>query len=382
MLVAGLISGTSVDGIDVALAEIRGAGFRMKVRVRAHYTFPYSAPVRRAILGVSDAVTRTGRIAGLHFLLGELFAEAVQRACRMADIPAGSLQLIGSHGQTIFHQGRPRSLLGRQIACTLQIGEPAVIAARTGADVVADFRPADIAAGGQGAPLVPYADYLLYRSRRLFRVSLNIGGIANITSIPAGAGPGQVVAFDTGPGNIVLDALAAHFSGGRRKFDRGGRMAARGRVDQKLLRSLLADPYFRRPPPKSAGREQYGAAFVARLLRAALPPQDLMATATAFTALSIAAGIRRFAGRPGEMPHEVIVSGGGLRNATLMGYLAAFLPGVRLRPSDDFGVDSDSKEALAFAILAYESYHRRPSNLPSATGARSPQILGKVIFAR
>lgn len=377
MLVAGLMSGTSVDGIDVALVEIQGVGFRMRVRPLAHYSFPYPAGVRQAVLAISDAVAHTGQVARLNFLLGELFADAVKRACHRARIPLAKLRLIGSHGQTIYHQGKPQKLLGRALACTLQIGEPAIIATRTGVDVVADFRPSDLAAGGQGAPLVPYVDYLVYRSPRLFRVALNIGGIANVTAIPAGAGPDQVIAFDTGPGNMILDALAARFSGGRWKYDRDGRMAARGHPDRKLLEELLSDPYFRRPPPKSAGREQYGEAFVTALLGRGLAPEDLTATATAFTAASIALGIHRFAGRPDEL----IVSGGGLRNPQVMAHLAGLLPGVRLRTSNDLGIDSDAKEAIAFAVLAYESYHRRASNLPSATGARQSQILGKVVFA-
>jgi anhydro-N-acetylmuramic acid kinase len=278
----------------------------------------------------------------------------------------------------VYHQGRPEKLLGRHLACTLQIGEPAVIAARTGVPVVADFRPADIAAGGEGAPLVPFVDYLLYRSPRVNRVALNIGGISNITSIPAGGGPDEVVAFDTGPGNMILDTLATRFSGGRERYDRNGRLAAHGRADLPLLRELLADPYFRRRPPKSAGREQYGAEFVTRLLGSRLARADLMATAAAFTAASIALGIRRFAAWPGEL----VVSGGGLRNPQVMARLAAFLPGVRLRTSNDFGIDSDAKEAIAFAVLGHETWRRRPANLPSATGARNPVILGKITLAR
>lgn len=381
MIVAGLISGTSADGIDVALVDIHGAGRRTRLRVLAHHTFPYPRRVREAVLSVSDATAHTGVVARLNFLLGELFAEAVYRACTLAKIPIRKLGLIGSHGQTIYHQGKPASFLGRPVACTFQIGEAAVIAERTGVDVVADFRAADVAAGGQGAPLVPYVDYLLYRSPRRFRVALNIGGIANITAIPAAASPEQVIAFDTGPGNMVIDALAAHFSGGRQKFDRDGELAARGRVRRPLLDRLLSDPYFRLRPPKSAGREQYGASFVAELLRRRLAPEDLVATATAFTAASIALGIRRFAGGSSERPHELIVSGGGLRNPALMALLAGFLPGIRILTSNDFGIDSDAKEAIAFAVLAYESYHRRAGNLPSATGARRPCVLGKIAAA-
>ena len=377
MIVAGLISGTSVDGIDVALVDIRGVGFGTRVRPLAHFGFAYPPGAREAILGISNTDTHTAQVARLNVLVGEWFASAVQRACRKAQIPMSRLGLIGSHGQTIYHQGRPERLLGRPVACTLQIGEPAVIAARTGVHVVADFRPADMAAGGQGAPLVPYADYLLYRSPRRNRVSLNIGGIANITSIPAGAGPEEVVAFDTGPGNILLDALAAHFSRGRERCDRNGRLAAQGCADPELLEELLRDRYYRQRPPKSAGREQYGAEFVAWLLARRLPPADLMATAAQFTAETIALGIRRFA----VWPEELIVSGGGLRNPQVMVRLAALLPGVNVRTSNDFGIASDAKEAIAFALLAYETWRRRPSNLPSATGASRAVILGKVVYA-
>jgi anhydro-N-acetylmuramic acid kinase len=398
MLVAGLISGTSADGIDVALVEIAGAGFRMRVCPLAHCSSPYPPRVRAAVLEVAEpsacADSARGRlckrgpdrVSSLNFLLGELFAEAVERACYEAKIPMSRVRLIGSHGQTVFHQGKPRKFLGRSIASTLQIGEPAVIAARTGIDVVADFRPGDIAAGGEGAPLVPYVDYLLYRSRRIPRIALNIGGIANITIIPAGAGPEQVAAFDTGPGNMIMDALASRFTGGRLRYDRDGKMAAAGHVDRKLLDNLLAGAYFRRPPPKSAGREQYGAEFVERLLRSGLAAEDLMATATAFTAESIALAVRRFGGgavtAARKAPVELIVSGGGLRNPQLMAQLVAALPEMRIRTSNDFGIDSDAKEAIAFAVLAYESYHRRPSNLPSATGARRPAVLGKIVFSR
>jgi anhydro-N-acetylmuramic acid kinase len=370
VIVAGLMSGTSADGIDVAIVEIEGR----RIRPLANYGFPYPPGVREAILAVSNTNTHTAQIARLNVLVGELFAAALKRACRRARL--ARLDLIGSHGQTIYHQGTPERLFGRSIACTLQIGEPAVIAARTGVNVVADFRPADMAAGGQGAPLVPYVDYLLYRHPWRNRVALNIGGIANITSIPAGAAADQVIAFDTGPGNMVLDALASHFTGGRQPFDRDGRMASRGRVDRELLDELLADPYLRRRPPKSAGREQYGAEFVASLLKRELAAEDLMATAAAFTAASIALGIRRFA----VWPEEVIVSGGGLHNRQLMAQLAAFLPGVQVQASDDFGINSDAKEAIAFAVLAYETWRRRPANLPSATGASRPVMLGKVVY--
>ena len=377
MRVAGLMSGTSLDGIDVAIVEISGRGWAKRIRTLAFRTVPYPEDVRQAILSVSNAATHTATISRLNFLLGELYAEALRLTARRARIPLDSIQLIGSHGQTIFHEGVPVKYLGRRIASTLQIGEAAVLAERTGIPVVADFRPRDIAAGGRGAPLVPYVDYMLFRHRKLGRVALNIGGIANITAIPPSAGPEDVIAFDTGPGNMVVDALARRYTKGRWSYDRGGRLAARGHVNRQLLDRLLKDPYFRQPPPKTAGREQYGAEFVERLLQTGLSLLDLIATCTAFTAAAVATGIERFV-RPRMPVDELIVSGGGVHNRQMMAQLAAFLPGVSLASSTDYGVDADAKEAIAFAVLAYETWHRRPANLPSATGARRAVVLGKI----
>jgi anhydro-N-acetylmuramic acid kinase len=259
----------------------------------------------------------------------------------------------------------------------MQIGEASVIAEELGVPVVSDFRTRDMAAGGKGAPLVPYLDYWLFRHARSGRVALNIGGIANITAIPPGAHPDEVLAFDTGPGNMVMDALTTEFTQGRQHFDRDGSIAASGKVDRTLLDSLLSDSYYQRWPPKTAGREQYGAEFITRLKRTRLPVRDLIATATALTAATIATGLERFV-RPWMPVHEVIASGGGVRNTTLMGYLQAFLPDVRIARSDEFGIGADAKEAVAFAVLAYETFRRRPSNVPSATGARRPVVLGKI----
>jgi len=377
MRVAGLMSGTSLDGIDVAIVEISGRGWAKRIRTLAFRTVPYPEDVRQAILSVSNAATHTATISRLNFLLGELYAEALRLTARRARIPLDSIQLIGSHGQTIFHEGAPVKYLGRRIASTLQIGEAAVLAERTGIPVVADFRPRDIAAGGRGAPLVPYVDYMLFRHRKLGRVALNIGGIANITAIPPSAGPEDVIAFDTGPGNMVVDALARRYTKGRWSYDRGGRLAARGHVNRELLDRLLKDPYFRQPPPKTAGREQYGAEFVERLLQTGLSLLDLIATCTAFTAAAVATGIERFV-RPRMPVDELIVSGGGVHNRQMMAQLAAFLPGVSLATSTDYGVDADAKEAIAFAVLAYETWRRHPANLPSATGARRAVVLGKI----
>ena len=377
MRVAGLMSGTSVDAIDVALVEIEGEGFGQAIRPLWFHSEPFPPEVRQAVLGVSNAPTHTGRISQLNFLLGELFGEAVLAGCRAVGTDPASIDLVGSHGQTIYHQATPETICGRRVASTLQIGEPAAIAARVGAPVVADFRPADMAQGGQGAPLVPYVDYLLYRRPERGRVVLNIGGIANLTAIPPAAGPERVTAFDTGPGNMLIDALVSQFSRGVQRFDQDGRMAASGAVNREVLATLLQGEYFHRRPPKSCGREQYGPEFVAELLREGLAPADLVATVTALTAAGVAEAIERFVA-PSMPVDELIVSGGGARNPRIMERLRTLLPDAAIRSSSEFGVDSDAKEAIAFAVLAYESWHGRPANLPSATGARGQAILGKL----
>jgi anhydro-N-acetylmuramic acid kinase len=354
------MSGTSLDGVDVAIVDIEGR----RVRTVAFQTTPYPTSLRRAILAVSDAATTTASISRLSFRLGEVYARAVMDTCRRKRILLDSIHLIGCHGQTIYHES------GRN---TLQIGEAAVIAERTAIPVVSDFRTRDIAAGGKGAPLVPFVDYLLFRSRTRNRVALNIGGIGNITAISK---DGAVVAFDTGPGNMAIDALVSLHSGGRQRFDRGGRIAAQGRINRKLLDSLLADPYYKLKPPKTAGREQYGAGFVSRLLESRSSLPDLIATATVLTAATVAVGVKRFAGACDEL----IVSGGGAHNPQIMAHLAAFLPRVAMATTADYGIDVDAKEAVAFAILANETWQRRPSNLPAATGARRPVILGKISY--
>lgn len=353
------MSGTSLDGIDVAVVEV---GSR-QVRTIGFVSTPYPAAVRAAILAVSDTSTTTAAISRLNYQLGELYARAVLRAVRRY----GPIGLIGCHGQTIYHEGRSN---------TLQIGEPSIVAERTGVPVVANFRARDIAAGGQGAPLVPYVDYLLFRHPKRARIALNIGGIANITVIPPAARPGDVAAFDTGPGNMVIDALAKEFSKGKLSCDRSGRIAASGKVNAALLDSLLADPYYSRKPPKSAGREQYGAGFVTRLKKSGLPLRDLIATATVFTAatIAIAVGQTSWSARSADL----IVSGGGVHNPQIMAHLAGFLPGVFVSTSTDHGVDADAKEAVAFAVLAYRTWRRKPSNLPSATGAAHSVILGSI----
>lgn len=379
MRVCGIMSGTSLDGIDVAIVEVTGKGWKKRLNTLAHATYPYPKPVRSAILAISNRETHTGQIARIHVLLGELYAEAVLRLCRESSLPPDSVELIGCHGQTVFHEGQGSRVLGRQIASTLQIGEAAVIAERTGTVVASNFRARDMAAGGKGAPLVPYVDYLLFRDARRGRVALNIGGIANLTVIPPAAQPEQVIAFDTGPGNMVMDQLVSRLTNGRQVYDRGGRLAAKGTVNEKLVKELCNDRFFRQAPPKTAGREEYGSEMVDRLVATGLPLTDLIATANAFTAETIAIAVRRFA-EPLSPVDDVIVSGGGAHNPVLMASLAQRLPGSRVRPSSDFGMNVDAKEAIAFAILAYETFHHRPANLPSATGASRPVVLGSLTY--
>jgi anhydro-N-acetylmuramic acid kinase len=385
MLVLGLMSGTSADGIDVALARIYGAPPKLKAKLLDHTSAKFPTALRKEILHVAEGRQITANeLSQLNFRLGEVFADAALKACTRFRVSRSRVDLIGSHGQTVFHRGRPAFFFGRKVASTLQIGEASVVAARTGITTVGDFRPADIALGGQGAPLVPYADYLLYRHKTLGRVSLNLGGIANITVIPASAKPSQMFAFDTGPANMLIDALVSHFTHGRQRYDNGGKMAMTGRGIPALLDELMRDPYFRQKPPKSTGREYYGDAYVKKVLalgeRHRAKPPDLIRAATFLTALSIADALSTFI-LPKVKIHQLIVSGGGARNPLILAQLEAALPEIEVLPSSKFGIPEDAKEAFAFALLAYECIHQRPANLPSATGARGPAILGKISYA-
>ena len=394
MIVAGVMSGTSADGINVALIRLgtsRAAGVRRRsgrvapshtgFELVGHAEYSYPSKVRAAVLMAMNAQRASvADLARLNFLLGELYADAVQttelRFKRKAD-------LVGCHGQTLYHQGEPASFLGHKLAATWQTGEAAVIAARLGVPVVSDFRPADMAAGGTGAPLVPFLDYLLFRDDCVGRVVQNIGGIANLTAIPAGASAQDVVAFDTGPGNMVIDAVTEKLFS--RAFDRGGRIAAAGTVNDSLIVTIMKRSFFRKKPPKTAGREEFGREFVRDFLRACgrARKQDAVATATALTAVSIADAVRQFAPTKSARGfHEMIVSGGGAKNATLTDMLSKELAplGVRVRFSDEYGVPSEAKEAMAFALLAYETWYRRPSNGPSVTGAKRAAVLGKVSY--
>ncbi|MGO9647696.1 MAG: anhydro-N-acetylmuramic acid kinase [Terriglobales bacterium] len=381
MIVAGVMSGTSADGINVAVVRLSAASTgRTRLKLLGHAEYPYPKAVREFVLTTMNSQRASvADLARLNFLLGELYAEAVLDTQRRFHVKA---ELVGCHGQTIYHQGESTPFLRRKLAVTWQTGEGAVIAARVGVPVVTDFRPADMAAGGKGAPLVPFLDFLLYRDPRIGRIVQNIGGIANLTAIPAGASSAQVIAFDTGPGNMVIDAVMERFF--RKPYDRDGRVAASGKVKNDLVDDILREPFFRRKPPKTAGREEFGREFVAKVVRCCghAAPRDLVATATVLTAKSIADALRSFILRRRNPYREFIVSGGGAKNPTLMTMLANELQplGLKLRSSDEFGLPSEAKEAAAFALLAYETWNRRPSNVATATGAKRPAILGKISY--
>lgn len=347
MRVCGIMSGTSLDGISLAVVEFHKGGWTL----REHRDVPYSKATREGLLSISNAPTHTAEIARWNFRLAELYAKAVAKL-------STPLDLIGCHGQTVFHEA----------GCTLQLGEAQVLAERTGVPVVSNFRPRDIAAGGQGAPLVPYVDDLLFRHKKLTRVALNIGGIANVTILAPGA---ETIAFDTGPGNMIVDQLAWVASKGKLTYDRGAKLARRGQVHRGLLADLLKAPYFAQKPPKSCGREQYGREFIATLLATQLPLEDLLATATVFTAASIALAV------PAQTD-ELIAAGGGTLNPLIMSHLAALLPRTRVTTTAAWGIPVMAKEAVAFAMLARQTWLRKPGNLPSATGARRAVVLGQI----
>jgi anhydro-N-acetylmuramic acid kinase len=373
------MSGTSLDGIDVAIVDItqpRSGGLRYKQVAFA--CIPYPSAVRARLLRICNGVTRAAEISQMNFLLGELYAEAIAETCRRRNIALSSIELCGMHGQTIYHRGRGARYLGRRIASSLQIGEAAVVAERTGLQVISHFRERDIAAGGQGAPLVPFVDYLIFRDRRVGRVALNIGGFANMTVIPSGAKREHVIAFDTGPGNRVIDALVRRMTKGAQAYDRDGRIARAGKVREDLLDAMLAEPYFRTVAPKSCGDDDFGTAFVGKVIRKRAPMEDLIATATELTARSIANAIHEY----GASCREVIASGGGIHNRQIMRRLRELLPDYHVATTAEYGVDPDAKEAIAFAVLAYESAHGRACNLPSATGAIGELVLGKSTPAR
>jgi len=381
--VAGIMSGTSADGVDVALVRIEKRRGKPALTLLAHEGFAYPAALRRRVLDAMNAAsTTTAELARLNWRLALAYAEAVRATIKKHRLKP---ELIGCHGQTLYHQGVPALYAGRSFGCTWQAGEAAVLAQALGIPVASNFRPADMAAGGQGAPLVPLLDYVLFADAKRGRVLQNIGGIANLTAIPAGAGADAVVAFDTGPGNMVMDALAQELFG--KRFDRNGAIAARGTVLPSVLKAELRDRYYALKPPRSAGREQFGRDYAARFLaacrRESRSPEDALATATALTVETIALSYARFvAPLLRGAPVDFVVSGGGARNATLMAMLAARLQPLvcELAATGDFGLPVEAKEAAAFALLAWYTWHRLPANVPAATGAKRAVVLGQVTY--
>lgn len=379
-LVIGLMSGTSADGVDAALCRIHFSGLNTRVEQLAFLCLPFEEKVRERILALAG-----GEAGGTHealmmsVLLGHRYAEACLAVCRAAGIAPEEVDLVGTHGQTVWHAPAPEDYLGQRLTGTLQIGEPSYINEAMGCPVVSDFRVRDMAAGGLGAPLVPYTEFLLYRDPEATVGLQNIGGIGNLTVLPRGGSLADTFAFDTGPGNMVMDALAARMTGGRLRYDEGGRLAAAGQVSPALLAFLMDDPYLRRKPPKTTGREMYGESYVHRLVEKAaalgLTDADALATATRFTAECIRHAIEQDC--PAR-PEKLIVGGGGSLNPTLMAMLQDCLPRVRVMRNEDLGLDSSAKEAVAFAILANEFLFGQCGNVPRVTGARHPVVLGKL----
>jgi anhydro-N-acetylmuramic acid kinase len=391
MVVAGVMSGTSADGVDVAVCRISPArvkGGTPVVKLLGHLGVAYPKAVRAAVLGAMDAeAISVAELARLNWRLGEVYADAVMKAQEQFGVTA---ELVGCHGQTVYHQGMADTYLGRPLRCTWQMGEAAVIAERLRVPVVSDFRPADLAAGGQGAPLVPMLDYCMFRSAKVSRVMQNLGGIANMTAVPAGAGVDGVMAFDSGPGNMVIDACMRLLY--EREFDKGGAVSRTGKVLAGVVEEVLRDGYFSALPPKSCGREQFGEAFVSRFISMCRKAggredrdEDVIATATALTAASVVDAYRRYvSGHVGQAASqalvEFVVAGGGTKNDALMEMLREGLEpqGVKVRLMEEFGVPAQAKEAVAFALLAWLSWSGLPGNVSAATGAQRAAVLGKV----
>ena len=390
MLVAGVMSGTSADGVDVAICKVspaRDESSTPRVKLLGHAGLAYPKTVRAAVLQAMDATAiSVAELSRLNWRLGEIYADAIEKAQTRIGL---KVALVGCHGQTVYHQGAAERYLSKRLRVTWQMGEPAVVAERLRVPVVSDLRPADIAAGGQGAPLVPMLDYCMFRSPKVSRVLQNLGGIGNLTAIPAEAGIDAMMAFDTGPGNMVIDACMRRLY--EREFDRGGAVARTGEVLHGVVKQVLEAKYFTSLPPKSCGREQFGEAFVSRFVamcrKAArnVRDEDVIATATALTAASIVHAYRRFVWRHVGLAAplsrvEFVVAGGGAKNATLMGMLQDGLEplGVKVRLMEELGVPAQAKEAVAFALMAWLSWNCLPGNIPAATGAQRAVVLGKV----
>lgn len=379
-LVVGIMSGTSVDGVDVALCRITGHGVDTKVEQLAFYFQPFPPQVREEILGLAGGKTACAAdFCKVNFLLGQLYADAVEAMCAREGLNPEKIDLIGSHGQTFWHIPLPEEYLGYSFRSTLQLGEPSVLAQRFHCPVIADFRVRDVAADGLGAPLVPYSEYLIYRSKTECVALQNIGGIGNITCLLPDCGLDDVFAFDTGPGNMVMDAVYTALTQGEKTYDASGAYAATGRVHKGLMDLLMADPYLKQKPPKTTGREYYGPAYVQKILDYAgehsISGPDLMATVTDFTAQTIRLSVERYFP---VKPDRLIIGGGGSMNKTLVADIARALPECSVMTNEDLGYDSNAKEAVAFAVLANEALFGQPNNVPTVTGAKNPVVMGKL----
>lgn len=382
-LVIGLMSGTSADGIDAVLTQISGYGTEIEVRELDFLFLPFSSELRQRILQIAQGdFGGATEICRMSSLLGQLYADACLLLCQKADIPTTNIDLIGNHGQTVWHMPVSEHYIEQSITGTLQIGQDAIIAEVMKCPVIGDFRVRDMAAGGLGAPLVPYTEYLLYRSTEENIALQNIGGIGNISLLPKDCSLEQVTAFDTGPGNMIMDLLTEKITKGVLTYDKNGELAAQGTVNMDLLTHMMKDPYLTQSLPKTTGREYFGPAYVNNLLKKSkelhISLTDTLTTATCFTATSIAFGIEHFCSH--ALPTTLIVGGGGAHNPTLLSYLKKFVANCNVVLNEDLGYNSDAKEAIAFAILANESLGGNCNNVPSVTGASHPVIMGKISF--
>ena len=382
--IVGMMSGTSVDGVDAALVEISQTDGSLQAKLLAFENKPYPEAVREQIFALFRPETATvDKIGYMNFLLGEIYARSALSVIEKAGLTPADVDLIGSHGQTIWHEPVPCTKDGWPVRYTVQIGEGSVIAERTGLVTVSDFRVADMAAGGQGAPLVPFSEYLLYRQEEETLLLQNIGGIGNMTVMPAAAKPEDVYAFDTGPGNMIIDAVISALTQGAQTFDEGGAFGASGTVNEALLALLQQEPYYTRPLPKTTGRELFGTQYTARILSwqesRHIPEADLVATVTDLTAWSIVSAYEQYV-LPKYHASKLVVGGGGSYNKTLLGFLQKrFAPhGVEVQTQEDLGFNSDAKEAVAFALLADRCIQGLPNTLPSVTGAKKPVVMGKI----
>lgn len=381
-LVVGIMSGTSADGIDVALCRINGHGPDSKIEQLAFYFEEFTGEVKEKILNIAGGgLTNSKELCKMNFLLGRLYASAVKKMCDKQGLDYKDIDLIASHGQTFWHIPKEETYLGHSFKSTLQMGETSILAEEFGCPVIGDFRVRDVAAGGFGAPLVPYSEFLIYRSKEENIALQNIGGIGNITFIRADCELDDVFAFDTGPGNMLIDAIYSYITKGKCTYDCGGDFASKGMIDEKLLAYLMKDEYVRKVPPKTTGREYYGSTYVDKILKVSkdnnISDENLMATITAFTAKSIAYSVQEYLE---DLPDKLIVGGGGSKNKTLIKYLKEFLPECKVLLNEDLGIDSDAKEAVAFAVLGNEALFASYNNVPNVTQARRKVVMGKITF--